>query len=115
MAWRASIVNFFPIYAPGGQDNGAALGDYHDRGGFGMEKRILLVEDNAQFTEIFKQAVGQVLAPERLDVTFVEAGSLAEARAASRGRAGRRADRRWAARRGRAGPRARDLRWRPVL
>jgi DNA-binding response OmpR family regulator len=52
MAWRASIVNFFPIYAPGGQDNGAALGDYHDRGGFGMEKPILLVEDNAQFTEI---------------------------------------------------------------
>src|SRR5918994_3542683 len=81
MAWRASIVNFFPIYAPGGQDNGAALGDYHDRGGFGMEKRILLVEDNAQFTEIFKQAVGQVLAPERLDVAFVEASSLAEGRA----------------------------------
>jgi two-component system, OmpR family, catabolic regulation response regulator CreB len=81
MAWRGSIVNFFPIYAPGGQDNGAALDDYHDRGGFGMEKRILLVEDNAQFTEIFKQAVGQVLAPERLDVAFVEAGSLAEARA----------------------------------
>jgi hypothetical protein len=38
-----------------------------------LEKSILLVEANAQFTEIFKQAVRQVLAPERLDVVFVEA------------------------------------------
>jgi DNA-binding NarL/FixJ family response regulator len=41
-----------------------------------MEKRILLVEDNAQFRENFARA----LAAEPLSVAFVEAGSLAEAR-----------------------------------
>ena len=43
--------------------------------------RILLVEDDAQFREAFVRAVGQALASERLEVDFVEAGSLAEARA----------------------------------
>ena len=43
--------------------------------------RILLVEDDARFREAFARAVGQALAPERLEVDFVEAGSLAEARA----------------------------------
>ena len=42
--------------------------------------RILLVEDDASFREAFTRALGQALARERLDVTFVEAGSLAEAR-----------------------------------
>jgi CheY-like chemotaxis protein len=51
------------------------------RGGFGVEKRILLVEDNADFREAFTRALGQALARERFDVAFVEAGSLAEARA----------------------------------
>jgi CheY-like chemotaxis protein len=46
-----------------------------------MEKRILLVEDDADFREVFTRALRQALAPERLDVAFVEAGSLAEARA----------------------------------
>jgi|SRR5215211_3733674 len=41
--------------------------------------RILLVEDDAPFREAFTRALGQVLARERLDVAFVEAGSLAEA------------------------------------
>jgi two-component system KDP operon response regulator KdpE len=41
----------------------------------------LLVEDDARFREAFARAVGQALAPERLEVDFVEAGSLAEARA----------------------------------
>jgi CheY-like chemotaxis protein len=45
-----------------------------------MEKRILLVEDNAQFRENFARALERALAAEPLDVTFVEAGSLAEAR-----------------------------------
>ena len=45
-----------------------------------MEKQILLVEDNAQFREKFVRAVERALAAEPLDVVFVEAGSLAEAR-----------------------------------
>jgi two-component system, NtrC family, nitrogen regulation response regulator GlnG len=43
-------------------------------------KRILFVEDDATFREIFTQALREALAPEQLDVAFVEAGSLAEAR-----------------------------------
>jgi two-component system, OmpR family, catabolic regulation response regulator CreB len=46
-----------------------------------MEKHILLVEDDARFREAFTRAVGLALAPERLDISFVESGSLAEARA----------------------------------
>jgi two-component system, OmpR family, catabolic regulation response regulator CreB len=46
-----------------------------------MEKRILLVEDDAAFRRAFTRALELALAPEQLDVTFVEAGSLAEARA----------------------------------
>ena len=50
-----------------------------------MEKRILFVEDDAGFREVFghalRQALREEMAPERLDVAFVEAGSLAEARA----------------------------------
>ena len=46
-----------------------------------MEKRILLVEDNAQFRDDFTRALERALAAEPLDVVFVEAGSLAEARA----------------------------------
>jgi two-component system response regulator DevR len=46
-----------------------------------MEKRILLVEDNARFREDFARALQRALAAETLDVVFVEAGSLAEARA----------------------------------
>jgi len=46
-----------------------------------MEKRILLVEDDASFREVFTHALRELLAPERLAVAFVEAGSLADARA----------------------------------
>ncbi len=46
-----------------------------------MEKRILLVEDDAAFRRAFTRALELALEPEQLDVTFVEAGSLAEARA----------------------------------
>jgi two-component system catabolic regulation response regulator CreB len=45
-----------------------------------MEKRILLVEDNAEFRKAFTRAVRLALAPEQLDVAFVESDSLAEAR-----------------------------------
>jgi DNA-binding NarL/FixJ family response regulator len=46
-----------------------------------MEKqRILLVEDNVQFREDFARALERALAAEPLDVVFVEASSLAEAR-----------------------------------
>lgn len=45
-----------------------------------MEKRILLVEDDASFREVFTHALGKALATEGLDVAFVEADSLAEAR-----------------------------------
>jgi CheY-like chemotaxis protein len=46
-----------------------------------MQKRILLVEDNAHFREAFARALRRALASEQLDVAFVEADSLAEARA----------------------------------
>jgi CheY-like chemotaxis protein len=46
-----------------------------------MQKRILLVEDNARFRDVFARALVRVLAADSLDVVFVEAGSLAEARA----------------------------------
>ena len=49
-----------------------------------MVKRILFVEDNSDFRRAFTQALGEALAPEQLDVAFVEAGSLAEARAGLR-------------------------------
>jgi CheY-like chemotaxis protein len=50
------------------------------REGFGMGKRILLVEDNAEFRQVFIHALGLALAAEELDFTFVESGSMAEAR-----------------------------------
>jgi CheY-like chemotaxis protein len=50
------------------------------REGFGMGKRILLVEDNAEFRQVFIRALGLALAAEELDFTFVESGSMAEAR-----------------------------------
>jgi two-component system, OmpR family, catabolic regulation response regulator CreB len=46
-----------------------------------MEKRILFVEDDARFRDAFTRAMRLALAPEQLDVAFVESGSLAEARA----------------------------------
>ena len=48
-------------------------------GGMGKQ-RILLVEDDARFREDFARALGRAMAAESLDVVFVEAGSLAEAR-----------------------------------
>ena len=46
-----------------------------------MDKRVLLVEDDASFRELFARALAKALAPEHFDVAFVEAGTLAEARA----------------------------------
>ena len=46
-----------------------------------MESRILFVEDDANFRELFTRLLREALAPKRLDVAFVEAGSAAEARA----------------------------------
>ena len=45
-----------------------------------MEKRVLFVEDDASFRKVFTRLMREALAPERLDVAFVEAGSAAEAR-----------------------------------
>ena len=45
-----------------------------------MAKRVLLVEDNAEFRQAFTHALRLALAAEHLDVTFVESGSMAEAR-----------------------------------
>lgn len=39
-----------------------------------MEKRILLVEDDANFRRVFTRALRLALAPEQIDVTFVESG-----------------------------------------
>ena len=49
--------------------------------GFRIEKRILFVEDDVSFREVFTRALRESLAPEQLDVAFVEAGTLAEAHA----------------------------------
>ena len=46
-----------------------------------MKKRILFVEYDANFREVFTRLMREALAPERLDVAFVEVGSAAEARA----------------------------------
>jgi CheY-like chemotaxis protein len=45
-----------------------------------MDKRILFVEEDANFREVFTDALMEALATERLDVAFIEAGSAAEAR-----------------------------------
>ena len=45
-----------------------------------MGKRVLLVEDNAEFRQVFAHALGLALAAEQLDFTFVESGTMAEAR-----------------------------------
>ena len=45
-----------------------------------MAKRILFVEADANFREVFTHALREALALEQLDVVFVEAGSAAEAR-----------------------------------
>jgi hypothetical protein len=47
-----------------------------------MERRILFVEDDANFREVFTRLLREALASEQLDVAFVEAGSAAEARTA---------------------------------
>ena len=44
------------------------------------KQRILLVEDDARFRENFARALQRAMDAESLDVAFVEAGSLAEAR-----------------------------------
>ena len=43
-------------------------------------KRILLVEDDARFRQTFTEALGGALARERLDVAWVGAATLEEAR-----------------------------------
>jgi DNA-binding LytR/AlgR family response regulator len=45
-----------------------------------MERRVLLVEDDTNFRKVFARLMREALAPERLDVALVEAGTLAEAR-----------------------------------
>jgi CheY-like chemotaxis protein len=45
-----------------------------------MGKRILIVEEDAGFRRVFTHAMREALGDEGLDVAFVEAGSLAEAR-----------------------------------
>ena len=50
------------------------------REGFGLGKRILLVEDNAEFRQAFARALGLALAAEQIEVTFVESESMSEAR-----------------------------------
>jgi CheY-like chemotaxis protein len=45
------------------------------------KQRILLVEDDARFREDFARALERAMAAESLDVVFMEADSLAKARA----------------------------------
>jgi CheY-like chemotaxis protein len=46
-----------------------------------MERRILFVEDDANFRDLFTRLLREALTNEQLDVSFVEVGSAAEARA----------------------------------
>ena len=46
-----------------------------------MERRLLFVEDDANFRELFTRLLREALGPEQLDVAFVEVGSASEARA----------------------------------
>jgi two-component system invasion response regulator UvrY len=46
-----------------------------------MQRHILFVEDDANFRELFTRLLRAALAPEQLDVAFVEVGSATEARA----------------------------------
>jgi CheY-like chemotaxis protein len=62
-----------------GRENRILLHYYFLEGGV-MERCILFVEDDANFRELFTRLMREALAPERLDVAFVEAGTLAEAR-----------------------------------
>jgi DNA-binding NarL/FixJ family response regulator len=61
-----------------------ALRDSYGYGEGCVEKRILLIDDDTLFRETFAQALQQALAADRLDVAFVEAGTLAEARSGFR-------------------------------
>ena len=45
-----------------------------------MGERILLVEDNDEFRRVFTRALELALAAEQVEVTFVESGTLADAR-----------------------------------
>ena len=63
-----------------GREESQSINARRVRGG----KRILFVEDDADFREIFALTLREALAPKRHDVAFVEAGSLADARAALR-------------------------------
>ncbi len=45
-----------------------------------MGERILLVEDNEEFRRVFTRALELALSAEKVEVTFVESGTLAEAR-----------------------------------
>jgi CheY-like chemotaxis protein len=46
-----------------------------------MQRRILFVEDEANFRELFTRLLREALATDQLDVAFVEVGSASEARA----------------------------------
>ena len=46
-----------------------------------MERRVLFVEDDADFRELFTRLLREALTTEQLDVAFVEVGSASEARA----------------------------------
>jgi CheY-like chemotaxis protein len=45
------------------------------------KQRVLVVEDDVRFREVLQRAFGHALAAELLDVAFVGAGSISEARA----------------------------------
>jgi CheY-like chemotaxis protein len=45
-----------------------------------MKRQILFVEDDASFREVFTRVLRESLAREQLEVSFVEAATLAEAR-----------------------------------
>jgi two-component system catabolic regulation response regulator CreB len=45
-----------------------------------MGERILLVEDNGEFRRVFTRALELALSAEQVEVTFVESGTLADAR-----------------------------------
>src|SRR5829696_3960744 len=69
-----------PSLARGARVDWSSLTTVHYTRRGWVKKRILFVEDEADFRETFAHALEEALAPERLDVAFVEAGTVAEAR-----------------------------------
>jgi CheY-like chemotaxis protein len=79
-AWQADLIADREAQWPAPLRGWASTGSRFRTKGYELKKRILLVEDNEDFSEIFARILELELAP-KLDVAFAQADSLAEAHA----------------------------------